>query len=110
MAAIRTQRAVAVIHAGEALVPLEVIARHAGVQPEVAYRFVQLGLLEPVGGTRAAPRFHPRDALRLARAARLRRDLGLNYAGAVLASELLERIDELERQLRIGWPHPDHTR
>jgi hypothetical protein len=30
---------------------------------------------------------------------RLRRDLGLNYAGAVLASELLARIDELERRL-----------
>jgi hypothetical protein len=35
----------------------------------------------------------------LARAVRLRRDLGLNYAGAVLACELLARIDELERQL-----------
>ena len=35
----------------------------------------------------------------LARAARLRRDLGLNYAGAVLACELLARIDELEQRL-----------
>jgi hypothetical protein len=31
---------------------------------------------------------------------RLRRDLGLNYAGAMLACDLLERIDELERRLR----------
>jgi hypothetical protein len=29
-------------------------------------------------------------------AGRLRRDLGLNYAGAVLACELLARIQELE--------------
>jgi hypothetical protein len=42
----------------------------------------------------------PRDAAaRLARAARLRRDLALSYAGAVLASELLARIDELEERL-----------
>jgi hypothetical protein len=43
----------------------------------------------------------PRDAAaRLARAGRLRRDLGLNYAGAILACELLARIDELEAPLR----------
>jgi hypothetical protein len=30
---------------------------------------------------------------------RLRRDLGLNYAGAVLACELLARIEELEERL-----------
>jgi hypothetical protein len=35
----------------------------------------------------------------VARAARLRRDLGLNWAGAVLATELLVRIDDLERRL-----------
>jgi hypothetical protein len=35
----------------------------------------------------------------VARAARLRRDLALNCAGAVLACELLARIDELERRL-----------
>ncbi|MDQ2896002.1 MAG: chaperone modulator CbpM [Actinomycetota bacterium] len=35
----------------------------------------------------------------LARAARLRRDLGVNDAGAVLACELLTRIEALENQL-----------
>jgi hypothetical protein len=42
----------------------------------------------------------PRDAAaRIARAARLQHDLGLNSAGAVLACELIARIDELERRL-----------
>ena len=41
-----------------------------------------------------------RTLARIAAAARLRRDLGLNWAGAVLACELLARIDELERRLR----------
>jgi hypothetical protein len=72
--------------------PIEVraLAREAGVHPELVRRFVALGLLEP----------YPVDAAaRIARAARLRRDLGLNYAGAVLACELLARIDELQRRL-----------
>ena len=65
-------------------------AREAGVHPDLVRRFVALGLLEP----------HPVDAAaRIARAARLRRDLGVNYAGAVLACELLARIDELQRRL-----------
>ncbi len=47
--------------------------------------------------------------LPVARAVRLRRDLGLNYAGAVLACELLARIEELERRLRALEP-PDPRR
>jgi DNA-binding transcriptional MerR regulator len=83
-----------------ALLAVEALAREAGLHPELVRRFVALGLLEPAGGTPRAPLF-PRDAAaRLARAARLRRDLGLNYAGAVLACDLLARIDELEARLR----------
>ena len=73
-------------------VPIEThaLAREAGVHPDLVRRFVALGLLEP----------YPVDAAaRIARAARLRRDLGLNYAGAVLACELLARIDELQLRL-----------
>jgi hypothetical protein len=73
-------------------VPIETsaLAREADVHPDLVRHFVALGLLEP----------YPVDAAaRIARAARLRRDLGLNYAGAVLACELLTRIDELQRRL-----------
>jgi len=84
------------------LVAVEALARDAGVHPEIVLRFVQLGLLEPRGGTRVAPLFRAQDAFVVARAMRLRRDLGVNYAGAVLASELLARIEELEQRLRGG--------
>ncbi|MEA2293703.1 MAG: chaperone modulatory protein CbpM [Solirubrobacteraceae bacterium] len=40
------------------------------------------------------------DQARVARAARLRRDLGLNWSGALLACDLLARIDLLEQRLR----------
>ncbi len=91
-------------------VEIVVLAREAGLHPDLVLRFVRLGLLEPAGGRRPAALF-PRDAAaQLARAARLRRDLGLNYAGAVLASELLARIDELEERLRRYEPTTNRSR
>ena len=99
------------VHAGDTeLVELRVLAREAGVGRSAASRFVALGLLEPIGGSAGRPLFPRNAAARLASAARLRRDLGLNYAGAVLASELLVRIEELERRLEsgaIGRDRPD---
>jgi MerR-like DNA binding protein len=83
-------------------VDVEVVAWEAGLHPDLVRRFVAMGLI-------ARP--FPRDAgARLARAARLRRDLGLNYAGAVLASELLARIEELEGRLRRYEPPADRSR
>jgi hypothetical protein len=90
------------------LAALETLAREAGLHPDLVRRLVALGLLEPYGGTAATPLFRRQDAPLLARAGRLRGDLGLNYAGAVLVSELLAQIEELERRLhalrlRDGW-------
>jgi len=72
-------------------IELREAARRSGVHPDLVRHFVAWGLLDSGPGDDAAER--------LARAARLRRDLGLNYAGAVLACELLARIDVLERRL-----------
>jgi hypothetical protein len=91
-------------------VEIEVLAAEAGLHPDVVRRFISLGLLEAADGRRRTALF-PRDAAaRLARAARLRRDLGLNYQGAVLASELLARIDELEERLRRYEPPTNRSR
>jgi MerR HTH family regulatory protein len=78
---------------------LEALAREAGLHPQLVLRLVRLGLVEPVGGTPQEPLFASDAAARLARAARLRRDVGIDYAGAVLASELLARIELLEGRL-----------
>jgi hypothetical protein len=98
-----------ILSARTTLVDAETLARKAGVHPDVVRRLARLGLLEQQGDVGSAPRFRSQDAQLIARATRLRRDLGLNYAGAVLASELLARIDELERRLRAGGPrYPQH--
>jgi len=84
----------------EETVELTVIARQAGVRIVHVRRYLEFGLFEPHPAAAVEPpRFDPRSAARVARAERLRRDLGLNYAGAVLACELLDRISELEGRL-----------
>jgi chaperone modulatory protein CbpM len=68
----------------------ERLARETGLHPDLVRRFVRLGLVDPAANGAAA---------RLRRAVRLRRDLGLGFAGAILACDLLDRIDELEWRL-----------
>ncbi len=85
-------------------IDLTVLARRAGVRVTLVHRYLEFGLIEPHPGpaeepqreSSDAPRYQPDSAARVARAERLRRDLGLNYAGAVLVCELLDRIRELE--------------
>jgi chaperone modulatory protein CbpM len=91
---------------GDGRISLDGLATQAGLHPDLVRRLVGLGLVEPSGGTRAAPLFRRQDAALLTRALRLRRDLGLNYAGAVLACELLAQIDELEARRRPAAPPP----
>jgi hypothetical protein len=73
------------------LVHVKVVRTPGSVHPELLRRFVALGLIDPDD---------PRAAERLQRAIRLRHDLGIGYEGAILASQLLDRIDELEARLR----------
>jgi DNA-binding transcriptional MerR regulator len=81
---------------GEQPVELAVVAQRAGVRVALVRRYLEFGLFEPHSASAGTPRYDPRSAARVARAERLRCDLGLNYAGAVLVCELLDRIRELE--------------
>ena len=83
-------------------IELATLARRAGVRVSLVRRYLAFGLFDPNPGTGDSLRFAPSCAARLATAERLRRDLGLNYAGAVLACELLDRIYELEDRFRGG--------
>jgi hypothetical protein len=95
----RTTHPVAADGTNEQPVEPAAIARQAGVRVTLVRRYVEFGLFEPRSSrTNQPPLFELSWASRLAKAERLRRDLGLNYAGAVLACELLDRIRELEDQ------------
>lgn len=73
------------------LVDVRALARRSGLHPELVRRLIALDAVDPLAWDAAA---------RLARLVRLRHDLGLNVAGAALACDLLERIEELEARRR----------
>lgn len=70
------------------LVDTRALARRSGLHPDLVRRLIALDAVDP------------RDWDAAARLARLRRDLGLNVAGAALVCDLLERIEELEARRR----------
>ena len=90
----------------EESVDLTVVARQSGVRITVVRRYLEFGLIEPRADQAHEPRFDADSVARVARAERLRRDLGLNHAGAVLVSELLDRIQELEAGAQRGPSGP----
>ena len=58
------------------------------------------GILEPIDSGRERRRLPYSSVRRTRTVIHLQRDLGVNLAGAALALELLERIDNLRTQLR----------
>ncbi len=70
------------------------------VDAEVIEAMVEHGILEPTG-KRSGHWCFPANSMRRTRITlHLQRDLGVNLAGAALALDLLERIEELDARLR----------
>ena len=77
------------------------LCRSCGVEAEFIEALVEHGILEP-SGRRGRHWCFPASSLRRTRITlHLQQDLGINIAGAALALDLLERIDELESRLRM---------
>jgi chaperone modulatory protein CbpM len=76
------------------------LCRSCAVEAELIEALVEQGILEPSG--RSGPHWcFPASSLRRTRVTlHLQRDLGVNIAGAALALDLLERIEELDARLR----------
>jgi chaperone modulatory protein CbpM len=75
---------------------LEAFADAGGVHPLFVTRLAALGLLEPVDGDA----FTVAELARLAQIRRLHATLPLNYAAVGVVLDLLDRIDDLEEELR----------
>src|SRR5581483_10747273 len=80
-------------------VPIEELARAAGLHIKLVEQLVEYGVIEPAPGS-GSPILFPIAAIdRLKCAVRLRRDLGVNLAGAAVIVEMRERVRSLRAEL-----------
>ncbi len=70
------------------------------VESAMIEQFVAEGILDPITGRPDELRFRCTSVRRIRTVVRLQQDLGVNLAGAALALELLDRIEDLRRQVR----------
>lgn len=77
------------------------ISRCCGVTAEQILVLVAEGVLTPHGSTQHEWRFGSGDLGRALSALRLERDLGINPAGAALAIELLDEMQQLRDRVRL---------
>ena len=84
------------------------LCRSCAVDAAFIEDMVEQGILEPMG-IRGSHWCFPSTSLRRTRVTlHLKQDLGVNLAGAALALDLLERIDELHARLHaLGYSQSD---
>ena len=80
-------------------VTFDVIAETVGARRSLVVRLAQQGLIETVDRGDDEPLLPRRVVVQLRRMQRLRRDLGVNFAGAAVILDLVGRIEELNREL-----------
>jgi len=81
----------------------DAVAETVGARRSLVVRLVQEGLSETVAGSEESnePLVPRRVVIRLRRMQRLRRDLGVNFAGAAVILDLIGRIEQLNRELAV---------
>ena len=77
------------------------LCRSCAVEVEVIEALVEHGVLEPTGKKGRHWCFSSASLRRTRITLNLQRDLGVNLAGAALALDLLEQIEELDTRLRF---------
>ena len=80
---------------------LEELCLSCNVEPDWIAALVEIGAIEPIGESRSNWIFAEVNVVRVAKAKRLERDLGLNTPGVALALELLDEIEELRSRLAL---------
>ena len=68
------------------------LCRYCGVHAELIIEMVDEGVVQPEGGHPREWRFPGGTVVRIQRAVRLTRDLGVNLPGAALALELMDEL------------------
>ena len=75
------------------------LCRACSIHAEQLIELVDEGILEPRGRSQKNWRFSGVALVRARTALRLQRDLGVNLAGAALALQLLDEIDQLRNRV-----------
>ena len=78
------------------------VAESTGARRSLVVRLAKQGLLETVSeqeNETGEPVLTRRTIMQLRRMQRLRRDLGVNFAGAAIVLDLVERIEQLNQEL-----------
>jgi chaperone modulatory protein CbpM len=76
-----------------------VVADLVGARRSLVLRLAQRGLIDSIDGGTEEPMVPRRAVVQLRRMQRLRRDLGVNFAGAAVIIDLVGRIEQLNREL-----------
>ena len=82
----------------EPLTP-EIVAASCGTKRSLIVRLAYRGLIETLESEADEPRLPRRAVVQLRRMQRLRRDLGGNFAGASVILDLVQRMEQLKREL-----------
>jgi len=82
----------------------DVVATIVGAKRSLVVQLVRQGLIETVDTGTDEPRLPRRTVVRIRRMQRLRRDLGVNFAGAAIILDLVGRIEQLNRELQAQKP------
>ena len=77
----------------------DVVAETVGAKRSLVVRLAQHGLIETVDTGTDEPLLPRSAVVQLRRMQRLRRDLGVNFAGAAVILDLVGRIEQLNREL-----------
>ncbi len=80
---------------------LEELGNTCNVESAWIIELIEHGIIEARGATVSEWRFSSLSVVRLAKAKRLDRDLGVNPAGIALAFDLLSEIDRLKAHLAV---------
>ena len=79
---------------------LDDVCRVCRTEVEQLLAFVDEGIVAPFGAEPAGWRFTGMQVRQVRVAVRLQRDLGVNTAGAALALQLIDELDDLRARLR----------
>lgn len=83
-------------------ISLKELCGMCGITPEMIMEMIDEGLIDhPLEGTKRNWQFRGYEVRRIQIALRLQRDLHVNLPGAALAVELLEKLEELQRRIRM---------